>query len=236
MERDILGSTELDYGQMAEMRERVENYQYDWDRLAPRTYPGYPRHALPALRARLWGSLDRVMEGRRCRRDLGPELPDAEKLARVLRFSHGVTGEHGAGPVPSAGGLQALELYLVVLSEGWLPSGLYHYDRAGHFLSQLVAGARRQEWMELVPSLYDALSAPLVLVLTGNRVRVQEKYGERAHRFLALEAGHLMQNLMLQATSLGLSVLPCGAVLEARVATAFRLPSEDAVLYAAAAG
>jgi SagB-type dehydrogenase family enzyme len=234
--RDILGATELDHGQMAEMREQIEAYEYDWSRLTRRTYPGHPRVTLPSPRARLWGSLDKVMQRRRSRRDLGPALPEAPKLARMLKFSHGLTGDGGAGPVPSAGGLQALELYLVVFSNGWLAAGVYHYDRDGHHLSRLVEGAGRENWVDLVPSLRDAPQAPLLFVLVGNQARVSEKYGDRAARFLLLEAGHLMQNLMLQAQSVDLSVLPCGAVLEAAVAQALKLPREDAVLYVAAAG
>src|SRR5437660_452340 len=90
---------------------------------APRSYPGYPRWPLDPVRARLWGSLDRVLSRRRSVRDLSKTLPARRTLSRLLRAGHGITGQLSAGPVPSAGGLQALELYLVVFASGWLPAG-----------------------------------------------------------------------------------------------------------------
>src|SRR5947209_3620457 len=95
----------------------------------PRSYPGYPHFLLPAAGRRWWPPLDRVLAKRRCTYPLGTQLPSPSMLGRVLRMSHGITGASWAGPAQSAGGLQALELYPAVLASGWLPTGLYHYDR-----------------------------------------------------------------------------------------------------------
>src|SRR5205085_5121694 len=118
----------------------------------PRSYPGYPRWLLPRVGRRWWPSLDRVLTRRRCTYPLGTHLPSARTLGRVLHLSHGITGDVWKGPTPSAGGLQALELYLTVLTPGWLPAGWYHYDRAGHHLAQLASGAGREELRPHVPS------------------------------------------------------------------------------------
>src|SRR4051812_4787571 len=96
----------------------------------PRSYPGYPCRPLERVRWRLWPALDRVLTRRRCAGPPGTKLPSRRKLSRLLQGSHGLTGPDGRGPVPSAGGLQGLELYVAVLESGWLPCGLYHYDRA----------------------------------------------------------------------------------------------------------
>src|SRR5688500_15599882 len=100
----------------------------------PRTYPGYPRWPLDRVRPRRWVSLDRALADRRSQRELSPVLPPRRVLSRLLQTSHGITGPLSAGPVPSAGGFQALELYLVTFEPGWLPAGAYHYDRAGYHL------------------------------------------------------------------------------------------------------
>src|SRR5439155_19098713 len=104
----------------------------------PRSYPGYPAWPLPRSRARLWPALDRVLRRRRSPARLGTALPARRKLGRLLQFAHGVCADAGRGPTPSAGGLQGLELYLVNRETGWLPAGLYHYDRAGHRVAQLA--------------------------------------------------------------------------------------------------
>src|SRR5262249_42239365 len=152
---------------------------------------GYPRWPLDRLRPRLWGSLDRVLRRRRCVRDLDTTLPRRRILSRLLQASHGITGPLGTGPVPSAGGLQALELYLVVFEPGWLPWGRYHYDRNGHYLSQIAIAAPREEWGRHVPSLGLVQGGALLWILVGDGERVARKYGERALRFLLQEAGHL---------------------------------------------
>lgn len=197
----------------------------------PRTYPGYPRWPLDRVRPRLWGSLDRVLARRRCQRELSTALPSRRVLSRLLQAGHGITGPLGSGPVPSAGGLQALELYLVVFTSSWLPAGAYHYDRAGHHLSRILADAPRDDWQRWVPSLGLVQGGALLWVLVGDGARVTPKYGERAGRFLIQESGHLMQNLCLLSTSLGLVTVPLGGYFERDVAGQLALPRTDLVLY-----
>jgi SagB-type dehydrogenase family enzyme len=157
-------------------------------------------------------------------------------LSRILLYSHGVHATLGRGPTPSAGGLQALELYAVWLAGGWLAPGAYHYDRAGHHLSRVVEGASRERWAELLPSSVQYEGGALVWIVAGDGARVERKYGDRGLRFLLLEAGHLMQNLCLVTASLGLSTLPLGGCFEREVSRELLLPPADLVLYAAACG
>ena len=202
----------------------------------PRSYPGYPRVELVRVRPRWWPSLDRILARRRSVRRLGARQPSRKQLSRLLQISHGITGPHWAGPVPSAGGLQALELYLVPLEPGWLGQGAYHYDRQGHCLARVVAEAPRPRWAELVPSLGLVEGGALLWVLVGDVGRVRRKYGERSRRFLLQESGHLMQTLCLASASLGLATVPMGGYLERAIARELVLPETDVVLYAGVAG
>ena len=165
-----------------------------------------------------------------------PLLPLLDPVRQLLRFGHGVTGAGGRGAVPSAGGLQALDLYLVNLAGGWLPSGLYHYDRAGHHLSQLRAGADRDRWREVIPSLSLLAGGGLLWVITGDAAVVEAKYAQRGLRFLLLEAGHLMQNLCLLSASLGLVTVPLGGFFERECAAELALPATGLVLYTGLCG
>jgi SagB-type dehydrogenase family enzyme len=203
---------------------------------APRCYPGYPCWPLERVRPRRWGSLEQVLAQRRSLRRLATALPSRRLLSRVLQAGHGITGPLGAGPAPSAGGLQALELYLVVFETGWLPAGLYHYDRVGHHLAQLVAGAGRGDWERRVPALGHVDGGALLWVMVGDGARVAAKYGPRAVRFLLQEAGHLMQNLCLLSTSLGLATVPLGGYFERDLAHQFQLLRTDLVLYVGVCG
>ncbi len=113
----------------------------------------------------------------------------------------------------------------------WLPSGVYHFDRAGNFLSQITPSPSRQEWMTRVPSLASIKGGAVLFVLVGDYGRVEAKYGARALRFLLIEAGHLAQNLCLLASSLGLCTLPLGGFYEREIVRQLALPASDEVLY-----
>jgi SagB-type dehydrogenase family enzyme len=223
--------TELDRTTFPEWRERIGAFEAGEAVPQPRSYPGYPRWKLPRPGPRFWPSLERVLLRRRCGHRLGTSLPDRRVLGRLLRFSHGTHAENARGPVPSAGGLQALELFPVIFRDGWLPTGVYHYDRAEHSLAQIVPHAGRPAWQDLVPSLRLVEGGALLWVVVGDGARVSPKYGERGQRFLLLEAGHLMQNLCLLSVSLGLCTVPLGGFFERAIARTLHLPAEDLVLY-----
>src|SRR5262245_54609816 len=122
--------TELDETTMLSLQERMAVAHAAV--LPSRSYPGYPTWPLKPVRPRWRRSLDRALLERRSVRSLGEDTPSRNSLSRILYYSHGATREFSRGPTPSAGGLQALELYLVHWNDAWLPRGLYHYDRQAH--------------------------------------------------------------------------------------------------------
>jgi SagB-type dehydrogenase family enzyme len=191
---------------------------------------------LPRARRRWRPALDAVLHARRSASQLGGEFPTAKVLGRLLAAAHGVADEQFRGPTPSAGGLQAVELYLTHWQADWLPAAVYHYDRRGHQLSQIVAEAEESSWREMVPSLRGIAGGALLWLIVGDGRRVAQKYGERGERFLLLEAGHLMQNLCLVSTSLGLMTVPLGGAHERAIARELRLLPSDVVLYAGVCG
>jgi SagB-type dehydrogenase family enzyme len=228
--------TELDAARFPEFRERIIAAEAAGPEHTPRSYPGYPETALPRPRLRRFASLDRTLAARRSVRELEAELPDRAKLARLCWLSHGCNASGGRGPVPSAGSLQSLELYLATLGSGWLEAGVHHYDRAGHHLSRLRGPLSREHWQQLVPSMVHFSGGSLLLIVVGDAARVDAKYGARGRRMLLLEAGHLMQNLCLVAASSRLAVLPLGGFFERAIGKELGLPATDALLYIGACG
>jgi SagB-type dehydrogenase family enzyme len=231
-----LRRTELDRIRLPEMAALIAGAETDPPPITPRRYPGYPTITLPRTSPRWRPSLDRVLRLRRSERTLSDDLPDAKTLSRLLSLAHGISGDYFAGPTPSAGGLQALELYLTHWQPGWLPVGVYHYDRRAHALAGIRDTSNAAAWRECIPSLAQVEGGSLVFVLVGDAARVVSKYCERGERFLLLEAGHLMQNLCLAAVSLGLSVVPLGGFMEGEIARELRLKKSDAILYTGVSG
>jgi SagB-type dehydrogenase family enzyme len=125
---------------------------------------------------------------------------------------------------------------LAPLAEGWLPSGAFHYDRAGNYLSQVSTTLDQEACQAIIPSLGLVRGGAVLWIIVGDGARVRAKYQERGLRFLLLEAGHLMQNLCLLATSCGHATVPLGGFFETPLARHLDLCSEDEVLYVGVCG
>jgi SagB-type dehydrogenase family enzyme len=67
-------------------------------------------------------------------------------------------------------------------------------------------------------------TAPINLVITAEYSRVMGKYGKRGVRYALIEAGHIGQNLFLQAEALGLRAGIVGAFHDKEVAEVMNLP------------
>ena len=134
-------ATELDATNFPEWRDRLLAFEADAALIEPRTYPGYPSWPLLRVKPRVWPPLDRALMRRRSAQAFSTAMPSKRALSTLLRMAHGLTADRARGPVPSAGGLQALELYLVAFEKSWLSPGAYHFDRAGQHLSQILPAA-----------------------------------------------------------------------------------------------
>jgi len=93
---------------------------------------------------------------------------------------------------------------------------VYHYDPPRHGLCRL-AGFSTEELERLSPFPELLVPAGLVLFVTAVFWRSRFKYGLRGYRFSLLEAGHVGQNALLDAWSLGLAAVPVGGVYDGRV-------------------
>ncbi len=140
-------------------------------------------------------------------------------LSVILGTSYAATSRDPDGlrrPVPSAGALYPLELYVLPLAVEGAESSVLHYNPFRHCLSRLgpvdPAGIRESV---VDGDLVDRASA-LVLV-TGMCWRSRFKYGARGYRFVLLEAGHVVQNMVLAAALVGLATLPLGGFYDRRL-------------------
>ncbi len=183
-----------------------------------RTHDHRPTFDLPPaipLRMKLGAALDRR---RSVRSDvLRPVM--LRELATVLASSY--SAQRGARrdvrrPVPSAGALYPLELYVIAQAVEDLAAGIYHYNPFRHGLSRLGPVDRPEVRAALAdPGLVDTAAAILVLTAVFWRSRI--KYGLRAYRFALIEAGHLVQNAVLTAAALELAALPFGGFYDRRL-------------------
>jgi SagB-type dehydrogenase family enzyme len=183
------------------------------------------RRALPAPQRRGVVSLEEVLASRRSHRSFVQEPLRIDQISQLAWAAQGITLPEGLRSAPSAGALYPLELYVVSAE------GVEHYEPEGHALSRTVAGDVRRSLQRAASSQEAVGEAPVVFVIAGVYRRSATKYGERASRYVPLEAGHVAQNLLLQAQALSLGAVPVGAFDDGAVQRTLRLPSDQEPLY-----
>lgn len=193
--------------------------------LAPtRARPSPDTRPLPAPTLLGGAPVWTVIAARRSRRAFGDRaLTDAE-LAQLLWAAQGLDDGHRTAP--SAGALYPLTVRVVDAR------GVWRYAPAQHALVAEQPRDRRAALADAALRQQAVRTAPLTLVITGELAITAATYGTRgADRFVALEAGHVAQNVLLAATALGLAAVPVGAFDEAALPTALALPTGATPLY-----
>lgn len=172
-------------------------------------------------------SVERGLRERRSVREFRDEPLRIEDLGQILWAAQGVTGPEGQRSAPSAGALFPLELDVAAARVEGLEPGLYRYVPAWHALRRraegdlrraLAGAAHGQDWMR---------GAPAIILLSGSYRVIAARYGDRAPRYVHIEAGHAAGNLALQATALALGSVDVGAFDDDALRRAASLAPEE---------
>ena len=140
---------------------------------------------------------------------------------------------------PSAGALYPLELYAVVGDVDGLEPGVYLYLPVEHSLARVAspntvplpgADDRREALSDAALRQPAIRNAPVTLVLAGVVDRTAAKYGDRAERYVHIEAGAAAQNIYLECESLELGTVFIGAFDDDAVAGVLGLSGDERVL------
>jgi SagB-type dehydrogenase family enzyme len=106
--------------------------------------------------------------------------------------------------VPSAGARHAFETYLAVERVDALPTGLYRYLPFDHQLVRLTTDARIGQAAAAACLQQEFVAeAAVTFFWTALPERMEWRYGLAAHKVIALDAGHVCQNLYLACQSIG---------------------------------
>ncbi len=171
-------------------------------------------------------SLEQAIRNRESVRSFTKQTLSLEQIGQLLWSGQGLRDALGQRTVPSAGALYPLELYLVI------EEGVYHYVPDGHRIEPHVEGDMRSSLSSAALGQECVAQAPATLLLTAVFSRIETKYGkERSPQYIYLEAGHAAQNILLQATALGLVGVPVGAFSEEQVSEVLQLPRTHYPLY-----
>ena len=194
----------------------------DWGAPPPlyKEYPLNPKIHLEAFEPAELMSLDQALKTRKSMRSFRREPLTKARLSYLLWASTGiqrVEAGYEFRTAPSAGALYPIETYIVANNVRNLDMGLYHYSVKSHQLEQLKHGdfSRRIAAAALGQSM--CATAAVVFVWSAVFQRCKSKYGQRAYRYIYLDAGHIAENLALAAVSLNLASCEIGALYDDQV-------------------
>ncbi len=148
------------------------------------------------------------MQNRQSHRHFKDEPLSLEELSFLLWATQGIRKKVDEGTafrtVPSAGCRHALETYLCVLNVTGLEMGIYRYLPLEH---QLLLVSHEDTLSEdiVTAAFYQSFigKAPVTFIWTAIPYRMEWRYHVTAHKVIALDAGHVCQNLYLASSAIG---------------------------------
>lgn len=181
---------------------------------------------LPAAALTGMVSVEEAIAQRRSVRSFKDVPLTPAQIGQLCWAGQGITDRaRGFRASPSAGALYPIELYVVT------KDGVDRYRAEKHELQRRVDGDRRPDLKAATHGQEAVGAAPMCMVVAAVLERTARKYGERAQRYCLLEAGHVAQNVLLQATAMKLAGVPVGAFDDAQVRLALKMPDNCEVLY-----
>lgn len=186
-------------------------------------------HVLPPPRTD--GAMERALVSRHSLREFSPRAVTIGQAGQLLWAGQGLVSDDGRRTAPSAGARYPLSLVLIAGDVEGIEPGVYRYEPGSHRVTQLHAGDVRVELAAAALGQDWMAGAPAIIAIAATERRTTEKYGSRGVRYVHMEAGHVAQNILLQATTLGLGGTPVGAFEDDAVARLLRLKRDERPLY-----
>jgi SagB-type dehydrogenase family enzyme len=179
---------------------------------------------------------------RQSRRNFSPEPLTRDELSLLLWATQGVRGRVDEDTVlrtvPSAGNRHALETYLAVQRVNGVEPGFYRYLPLEHQLLHLFHEEQMpQKLTEATLGQTFVGQAAVVFIWTTIPRRMEWRYGLAAHKVIALDAGHVCQNLYLACEAIGAGTCAVAAYHQQLMDGLVRVDGQDEfVIYLAPVG
>jgi SagB-type dehydrogenase family enzyme len=183
-----------------------------------------------------------AIDRRQSHRDFKNNPLTLNELAFLLWATQGVRQLLHPGcalrTVPSAGCRHAFETYLLVSRVENLPPGVYRYLPVDHALVfEHAAENLSNDLGEAVLNQAFVATAPVTFVWTVIPYRMEWRYQLAAHRVIAMDVGHLCQNLYLACEAIAAGTCAIAAYHQEKIDRLLRVDGEDEfTLYLAPVG
>lgn len=194
------------------------------------------------------GSLDQLIENRRSVRKYSEAGLSAQELSYLFWATQGVRnvkGERVMRTVPSAGNRHSTECYAAFTrdvkgtgGETLFRAGLWRYLPLSHALLSLGCPENLPERIgEACLDQEFVGKAPVIFFWACIPYRTEWRYAEASHKVIAIDAGHICQNLYLAAGSIGCGTCAIAAYSQDKADALLELDGmEEFVVYIAPVG
>ena len=169
---------------------------------------------------------------RESRRAYTKEPLTLEEISFLLWATQGVRGEvisgHAYRTVPSAGCRHAFETYMVVLNVKGLNQGIYRYLPLSHQL--LFEFSEDQIAGKIVDAVFRQPypgDASVTFIWTAIPYRMEWRYHLAAHKVIAIDVGHVCQNLYLACEAIGAGTCAIAAYDQEALDRLLRIDGKD---------
>ncbi|PNX47534.1 MAG: hypothetical protein BV457_05530 [Thermoplasmata archaeon M9B1D] len=194
----------------------------DWS-LQPDRYKKYPNNPKIELTKPYninTETLNYALQNRKSVRDFSEKPLSKEQLSYLIWASTGIQRKERGfeyRTAPSAGALYPIETYIIVNNVKNIAQGVYHYNIESYHLEEIKKGDYRSEIKDAALNQPMCYHAAAVFIWTAIFNRSICKYGQRAYRYIYLDAGHIAENLALSATSINLATCQVAALYDDEV-------------------
>ena len=172
------------------------------------------------------GRTTTILSRRSCRRFSGDPVGIEPLNSTIIDAYRGYFDPEGPFFAPAR-----LETLLAVHRVEGIDAGLYRYSPLHRSLSPIALGDHSLECRELCLGQELGSDAACVLIHAVDLEGAVEAYGERAYRYVGLDAGMIGERLNLGAQQLGMGASGIGGYFDDQVNALFRLPQDLAIVY-----
>lgn len=190
-------------------------------------FAGAPLDLVPPLQ-------ELILKRRSTRTYSGAALPSGEVatiLATAFRETLETSFERRRYFAP-----ELLSTYLVATAIDGVPPGVYRYLPATQELLEIRRGQFRQQVWHFSLTQELGRDAAATVIQTADTDEAIAAYGDRAYRYLHLDAGHIGQSLNLAAVALGRGVSGIGGYFDDEINGLLDLPFRKIVVYVTTLG
>jgi len=176
-------------------------------------------------------SLEEALSRRRSVRQFSTEPVKRSQISQLAWAGQGITEpQRGLRTAPSAGAIYPIELLFA------MPEGLFVYRPADHSLMQLGDQDIRNNLATAASMAESVAGAGCDIIVAGAVRKLTGQFKDKARTYMHMEAGHIAQNIQLQAVCLDLGSVTVGGFNTKEVRKVCKLRRDLEPLYIISVG